>query len=124
MKINIKREGGFMGMIAKASIDFSKMTDEERAKVESLINKATDPASNPEPKPAAYSTADAAVLAGDSVPAPALSDREIGAPNPYLRDGFSYSFSFRKDGKMVKYTYNDTTAPPQLLELFEKYVAY
>jgi hypothetical protein len=97
MKINIKREGGFMGLTAKALIDFTKISEEERAKMETVIEEVTTP--KPEKK---------------------VAERGISP----MRDTFSYSFSYKKDGKTVKYTFNDMTAPPQLVELFEKYVAY
>ena len=45
-------------------------------------------------------------------------------PNNMMRDGFSYSISMKKNGKNVSMTFDDMTAPPEIVEIFQKYVQY
>jgi hypothetical protein len=44
--------------------------------------------------------------------------------NPMMRDGFSYSISMKKDGKTVSMKFDDGNAPPEVLDIFQKYVQY
>jgi hypothetical protein len=153
MKINIKRAGGFMGLTSKASIDFNKMSDDERAKVEALMETAAAESSDAQTGHQADDSAQTQAaakkndVAGTS-PEQNLSARTLtlASPEPVvnaasdelipdqrhvhynntsqMRDGFEYSFSYKKGGKTIKYTFNDFNAPPHLIELFEKYCEY
>jgi hypothetical protein len=42
--------------------------------------------------------------------------------NTNLRDAFSYSIGLKKDGKNVSLKFNDITAPPKIVAIFQKYI--
>jgi hypothetical protein len=109
MKINIKQEGGFIGMASKAKLDYSKLTEDEQKTLDTIAEKA---AADVEAK---------------------MAERDLEAPKdaskaPLLRsmsparDTFNYSLSMTKDGKKVDVAFDDTNAPPELIQLFQKYI--
>ena len=102
MKINIKQEGGFIGMASKAKLDFDKLTEDEQKMLDSIAQKAGE-------KPVVAPTE------SDAVPP---SPRDMSP----ARDMFSYSLSMKKDGKKVDMAFDDTNAPPELVALFQKYI--
>ena len=103
MKINIKQEGGFIGMASKAKLDFDKLTEDEQKMLDSIAQKAGE-------KPVVAPTE------SDAVPP---SPRDMSS----ARDMFSYSLSMKKDGKKVDVAFDDTNAPPELVALFQKYIS-
>ena len=42
--------------------------------------------------------------------------------NNNLRDAFTYSLAMKKDGKNVSLKFDDTTAPPKIVAIFQKYI--
>jgi hypothetical protein len=42
--------------------------------------------------------------------------------NINLRDVFSYSIAMKKDGKNVSLKFDDITAPPKIVAIFQKYI--
>jgi hypothetical protein len=114
MKVNIKQEGGFIGMASKAKLDFSKLTDEEQKVLNDIADKAVaekEAAAAPLPE-------NAVVPPTDAVAPPPLSR----GMNPAARDTFNYCLSMKKDGKKLDVAFDDTNAPPELLQLFQKYI--
>ena len=115
MKVNIKQEGGFVGMASQAKLDFSKLTDDEQKILNDIADKAVAEkeavaVAVPLPKNAAVPPTDTA--------AP-TSSRGM---NPAARDTFNYSLSMKKDGKKLDVAFDDTNAPPELVQLFQKYI--
>jgi hypothetical protein len=90
MKIQLKREGGFVGITDKTDVEFEQLTPEEQ----NTLNKWAEPSA------------------------------KIGekSENPNLRDAFSYSITFKRDGKKVSLNFDDTTAPPKIVAIFQKYI--
>jgi hypothetical protein len=39
-----------------------------------------------------------------------------------LRDAFNYSIVLKKGGKNVSLNFNDITAPPKIIVIFQKYI--
>ena len=119
MKINIKQEGGFIGMTSKATLDYSKLTEEEQRILEDL---ATPTAEEKKPTKAARKNADDD---DDQIPT-SSSERGLAmpplAPPPLAADTCNYSLSMKKDGKKVSVKFNDTNAPKGLIEIFQKYI--
>ena len=118
MKINIKQEGGFIGMASKAKLDFDKLTDEEQK----MLNEIADKAATDAKKAADDATkATEKVERGLESPASAKS-----GPAAYgmtaARDTFSYSLSMKRDGKKIDVVFDDTNAPSGLVELFQKHI--
>ena len=140
MKIKIKREGGFIGITSKANIEYDELTPAEQNALntlaeQSLIAKNKPNGSSKEvvstvpeaktrdlnggaeiQKRDIESIGNGLELAGDCLP-------HNGA-NKMMRDAFSYSISMKKDGKTVSLQYDDMTAPPEIVEIFQKYVQY
>ncbi len=106
MKINIKQEGGFIGMSSKAKFDYKDLTEEEQKTFDTIAEKATE-----------KSTDKGIDAPMDAAKAPLLR-------NSAARDTFSYSISMKKDGKKVDVEFDDTNAPPELVVLFQKYIKY
>ncbi len=135
MKIKIKREGGFIGITSKASLEFDKLTTEEQNALTSLAQQSLDTAM---PKPEAPSNIVAMPVtdvrpqeidADELIPnedglIPAGPQMPNNGFNPDMRDGFSYSVSMKKDGKMMSMKFDDMSAPPAIVEIFQKYVQY
>ena len=44
------------------------------------------------------------------------------SPNKDLRDVFTYSLTMKKDGKNVSLKFDDTTVPPKIVAIFQKYI--
>jgi uncharacterized protein with beta-barrel porin domain len=42
--------------------------------------------------------------------------------NTNLRDAFTYSLAMKKDGKNVSLKFDDTTASPKIVAIFQKYI--
>ena len=45
-------------------------------------------------------------------------------PTDMMRDAFCYSIWMKKDGKTVSMKFDDMTAPPEIVEIFQKYERY
>ena len=118
MKINIKQEGGFIGMASKAKLDFAKLTDDEQK----MLNEIADNAAA-EAKKAADEAAKAVEKAERDLSSPASAK---SGPAAYgmsaARDTFSYSLSMKRDGKKIDVVFDDTNAPSGLVELFQKHI--
>ena len=110
MKINIKQEGGFIGMASKAKLDFDKLTDEEQKMLNEIADKADD-------------ALKAVEKAERGLESPASAKN---GPAAYgmtaARDTFSYSLSMKRDGKKIDVVFDDTNAPSGLVELFQKHI--
>ena len=151
MKIKIKREGGFIGITSKANLEFDELTvDEQKAfnllaeqSLQTATPKPVD-APNLEPPVSSETKARDMVLPNvnglepvspsinglESV-SPNADGLELAAPqmsrnmpNHQMRDGFSYSVSMKKDGKTMSMKFDDMNAPPEIVEIFQKYVQY
>jgi hypothetical protein len=90
MTIQLKREGGFIGTVDKANVEFEQLTTEEQ----NVLNKLSETSAQVAEKP----------------------------ENTHLRDAFSYSIVLKKDGKNVSLKFNDLTAPPKIIAIFQKYI--
>jgi hypothetical protein len=150
MKINIKQEGGFIGMASKAKLDFDKLTEDEQKMLDAIAQKAADEKAEAE-KAAAKIAEQAAAKIEEKIEAKIeekLSDKTddetpnaqpetlprdvpteadfvlplVPRPMSPVRDAFSYSLSMRKDGKKLDVAFDDTNAPPELVALFQKYI--
>ncbi len=132
MKIKIKREGGFIGITSKADLDYDDLTKDEQNALNALAeqslkkeDKTEDVKS--EPKTRGLESDES------STDTPEIKDNglelaEQNMPNKTqsgsMRDGFSYSVSMKKNGKMVSVKFDDMTAPPEIVKIFQKYVQY
>jgi hypothetical protein len=114
MKINIKQEGGFVGMASKAKLDYKSLTEEEQKTLDSIAEKAVADMEKKAVEKPNERDLDAPM---DTAKAPLLK-----APNPVAADMFSYSVSMKKDGKKVAVEFDDTNAPPELVAFFQKYI--
>jgi hypothetical protein len=92
MKIKVKREGGLMGMPAKADINFNELSIEDRSVLEDLVSKSTE-------TPASY------------------QKRDLSSP-----DGFAYELKFKRGTKNVVLKFDDSTLPEKVYLLLEKYL--
>jgi hypothetical protein len=109
MKINIKQEGGFIGMASKAKLDFDKLTEAEQKTLSDIAEKAAADALK-------------AVERGIDAPMDTAQAPLLRGMNPAARDSFNYSLSMKKDGKKVEISFDDSNAPPELVEFFQKYI--
>ncbi|MDZ7880518.1 MAG: protealysin inhibitor emfourin [Saprospiraceae bacterium] len=110
MKINIKQEGGFMGLASKAKLDYKTLTEEEQKTLDAIAERAVAKLEE-EPK-------ERGMLAPmDSGKAPLL---RASVP----ADTLCYSVSMKKDGKKVDIAFDDTNAPPELIAFFQKYIKF
>lgn len=141
MKIKIKREGGFIGITSKANLEFDELTADEQKAFNSLAEQSLQTAT---PKPVDAPTVQLPVSSdtkardivspnanGLEPVSPNAEGLELAAPqmsrnmpNNQMRDGFSYSVSMKKDGKTMSMKFDDMTAPPEIVEIFQKYVQY
>ena len=92
MKISVKREGGLMGIPAKANINFEDLTAEDRLAMEEIMN-------TPAEKPNGYNTRD--------MPAP---------------DAYAYEFKFKKGTKNTVLKFDDASLPMKVYLILEKYL--
>ena len=151
MKINIKQEGGFIGMASKAKLDFDKLTDDEQKMLNEIVDKAAEEAKKiaDDALKAAEKVADDTLKAAEKVADDMLKTAEKVAddtlktaekverdlppsvsaksgPAAYgmtaARDTFSYSLSMKRDGKKIDVVFDDTNAPSGLVELFQKHI--
>jgi hypothetical protein len=90
MTIQLKREGGFVGMTNKAEVEFEQLTAEEQ----NILNKLTEASAQ-------------------------IVEKSL---NNDLRDAFTYSLAMKKEGKNVSLKFDDTTAPPKVVAIFQKYI--
>lgn len=134
MKIKIKREGGFIGITSKANLEFDELTADEQKTFNTLAEqtlqtakpKSENPAQTEAAQPVGTNARSFGIsptvhdqgleLAGDVIPQ--------NTQNNQMRDGFSYSVSMKKDGKTMSMKFDDMTAPPEIVEIFQKYVQY
>jgi hypothetical protein len=124
MKIKIKREGGFIGITSKADLEYDNLTPDEQKTFNALATQSLQvdnkPKDNNAPK-IETSAPDDAKSRGLELAAPQMTR---SAPNTQMRDAFSYSVSMKKDGKTVSMKFDDMTAPPEIVEIFQKYVQF
>jgi hypothetical protein len=92
MKIKVKREGGLMGIPAKANINIEELSQDDRSVFEEILSKSED-------KPESYQTR--------SMPSP---------------DGFAYEIKFKKGAKNMVLNFDDSTLPEKVYLLLEKYL--
>lgn len=153
MKIKIKREGGFIGMTSKADLDYDDLTKDEQNALNALAEQSLKKDDKAKDKMEALTMSSKTIetksnesedvksepktrsLASDESPTdtPIYKDNglELAEQNmPHntqsgmMRDGFSYSVSMKKNGKTVSLKFDDMTAPPEIVEMFQKYVQY
>jgi hypothetical protein len=140
MKINIKQEGGFIGMASKAKLDFDKLTEDEQKMLDGIAQKAANELVEAEKMAAKVSEEAAAKIeakaddkSSDKSDAPheahakdVPTEADFVPPSPRgmspARDVFNYSLSMKKDGKKLDVAFDDTNAPPELVALFQKYI--
>jgi hypothetical protein len=92
MKIKVKREGGLMGIPAKADINLDELSPDERSAFDDLVKKSIE-------TPASYQKRD--------------------LPTP---DGFAYEMKFKKGAKNVILKFDDSTLPEKVYLLLEKHL--
>ncbi len=148
MKIKIKREGGFIGITSKANLDYDELTEAEQTALNNLAeqslqgddkangerdnNAASSETKEVKSKESDYVKSDSKTRNLESDESNNLQNGLEVAENPYhhntqngmMRDAFSYSISMKKDGKTVSLKFDDMTAPPELVKIFQKYVQY
>lgn len=150
MKIKIKREGGFIGITSKANLEYDDLTKAEQSALDALAeqsiqsdgtsqNEKDDSAqtkdaskssetSNPQlnNKDIAQSQTQARALESDKPRSNGKANIEMphNVQGNMMRDAFSYSISMKKNGKTVSMTFDDMNAPPEIVEIFHKYVQY
>lgn len=151
MKIKIKREGGFIGITSKANLDFDALTEAEQNAFNALAEQSLQKDDKAKQAVAAHTSSSQSVdakpnktedvksesktrgIETDESPKDKSEDNglELAEQNmPHntqsgmMRDGFSYSVSMKKDGKTVLLQFDEMTAPPEIVEIFQKYVQY
>ena len=153
MKIKIKREGGFIGITSKADLDYDDLTKEEQNALNALAEQSlqkdedakvkvgaqTMPASavvakpnetevvKPEPQThglTSYESSTESSISQDNGLELAEQNIPHNTQSGMMRDGFSYSVLMKKNGKKVSLKFDDMTAPPEIVEMFQKYVQY
>lgn len=142
MKIKIKREGGFIGITSKANLDFDELTPEEQqafnALAEQSLQTAKPQAENLPPSKITQPVETTQAVETNSrgfglAPVPPVNENGLELAGDVIprntqphqmRDAFSYSVSMRKDGKTVSVKFDDMNAPPEIVEIFQKYVQY
>ncbi len=150
MKIKIKREGGFIGITSKANLEYDDLTKAEQSALDALAeqsiqsdgtsqNEKDDSAqtkdvskssetSNPQlnNRDMAQSQIQARALESDKPKLNGKANKEMphSVQGNMMRDAFSYSISMKKNGKTVSMTFDDMNAPPEIVEIFHKYVQY
>jgi hypothetical protein len=92
MKIKVKREGGLMGIPAKADILLDELSPDERSAFDEMVNKAIE-------TPISYQKRD--------------------MPSP---DGFAYELKFKKGAKNMVLKFDDSNLPEKVYLLLEKYL--
>jgi hypothetical protein len=92
MKIKVKREGGLMGIPAKADINLDELSKEDRSIIEDMVSKSSD-------SPVSYQKRD--------------------MPSP---DGFAYELKFKKGAKNMVLKFDDSTLPEKVYLLLEKHL--
>jgi hypothetical protein len=92
MRIKVKREGGLMGIPAKADINLEELTTDERLAIDDLVAKSIE-------TPASYQKRD--------------------MPSP---DGFAYEVKFKRGTKNVVLKFDDSTLPEKVYLLLEKHL--
>ncbi len=149
MKIKIKREGGLIGITSKANLDFDDLTvaeqnafnalAEQSLQTEKKTKEDIEPKAQPssaidsKPNETENLKSETKTKGLESIEEPKSKDiglelagKEIphNTPSGMMRDAFSYSISMKKDGKTVSLKFDDMTAPPEIVEIFQKYVQY
>lgn len=149
MKIKIKREGGFIGITSKADLEYDQLTVAEQNALNSLAEKSVQSVKKnkeqplpqtevPSPAPTDVKPVDKNAVTTPQgraleVVEPLINDNGIEFVenqmphhnnSSMMRDGFNYSISMKKDGKTVSMKFDDMTAPPEIVEIFQKYVQY
>ena len=114
MKINIKQEGGFIGMASKAKLDFKNLTEDEQKTLTAIAEEAV--------AKMAEKSAEKTTERGIDAPMDTAQAPLFRAPMSAARDTFCYSLSMKKDGKKVDVAFDDTNAPPELVAFFQKYI--
>ena len=147
MKIKIKREGGFIGITSKADLEYDQLTTAEQNALNALADQSVQ--SLKKTKESVVSQKDAPapidVKPADKNEGTIPTGRGVEGVEPQkndngieyvetqmphhnnsslMRDGFNYSISMKKDGKTVSMKFDDMTAPPEIVEIFQKYVQY
>ncbi len=92
MKIKVKREGGLMGIPAKADINLDDLSKEDRSMFEDMVSKSIE-------TPNSYQKRD--------------------MPSP---DGFEYELKFKKGTKNLTLKFDDSTLPEKVYLLLEKHL--
>jgi hypothetical protein len=92
MKLKVKREGGLMGIPAKADINLDELSSDERSVIDELVNKSIQ-------TPDSYQKRD--------------------MPSP---DGFAYELKFKKGAKNMVLKFDDSNLPEKVYLLLEKYL--
>jgi hypothetical protein len=92
MKIKVKREGGFMGIPAKADFSLDELSSDERSAFEDMVLKSVE-------TPESYQKRD--------------------MPSP---DAFAYEIKFKKGTKNMVLKFDDSSIPEKVYLLLEKYL--
>ncbi|MBL7818124.1 MAG: hypothetical protein JNL70_24150 [Saprospiraceae bacterium] len=149
MKIKIKREGGFIGITSKANLEFDDLTIEEQNALNKLAEQSLSANSNTpsvetpkrdlaaeqaEAETRGLILAENNLSANTAVPEKPILKKNAPQETPktppnegiggMMRDGFNYSISMKKNGKTVSLQFDDMTAPPEIVQIFQKYVQY
>ena len=150
MKIKIKREGGFIGMTSKANLEYDDLTKAEQSALDALAEQSTQADNNSKDDKIvsaqmedvskssetsnkklnksenAQSQSQSRALEADEPKSNGKADKDMphNVPGNMMRDAFSYSISMKKNGKTVSMTFDDMNAPPEIVEIFHKYVQY
>jgi hypothetical protein len=153
MKIKIKREGGFIGITSKADLDYDDLTKEEQNALNALAEQSLQKNEDAKVKMGAQTMSASAIeakpnesedvksepqtrgLTTDESPIDSHTSMDNGlelaeqniphnTQSGMMRDGFSYSVLMKKNGKKVSLQFDDMTAPPEIVEMFQKYVQY
>jgi hypothetical protein len=138
MKVNIKQEGGFMGLASKTKVDYKTLTEEEQKILDAIVERAMAQSDPPSQERASEATHLEENPQERGLETPHLEKKpqeqsveapKDAAPAPLLRasvpaDMLCYSVSMRKDGKKVEVAFDDTNAPPELIAFFQKYMKF
>ncbi|NJN35467.1 MAG: hypothetical protein HC817_15620 [Saprospiraceae bacterium] len=118
MKINLKREGGFMGVPAKKSVKLGDLSVEERSVFESLLEEAAQAKMGEEAVKIEAACPTTPPNTEGVIDRGGLSPKQT----PMGADMYSYTIKTKIDGKTVTLKFDDTSLPENMHLIFQKYL--
>lgn len=99
MKIKLKKEGGFMGLISNTDLELDKLPEDEQDVFSDIMTNM------PEPKPKEE------------------KEKEKVTRSMPMRDAFLYEIKVKKGARYVTMKYDDKSIPENVYKIFQKYIS-